>query len=307
LAANARTPFDPGDRWLLSLSPHHIGGLAIVVRAMVGGGTVRIGRGPGAIVEDLKRDASITHCSLVATQLRRALDDDECIERMTRLKAVLLGGGPAPASWRHEAVQRGIPLSATYGMTECASQVTTGLATEEDDADDAGTPLDGVEVRVAGDGEILVRGPSVFAGYFEGGVLRDARRSDGFFATGDRGRFDERGRLHVLGRKDAMFISGGENIHPEEIENALREVSGVNVVCVVAVDDATFQKRPVAFVAGDFDAGEFERALIARLPRFKWPDRIYAMPEEQAARAKAERGVLATLASSETARVLWEK
>ena len=305
LASDRRTPFGAGHRWLLSLSPHHVGGLSILVRAVVGGGCVRVGRGPGGVADDLLADPAITHLSVVATQLRRLLDDVRVAERMPRLAAILVGGGPTPRAWRDEALGRGWPLRSTYGLTECASQVATSPAEPGDAAEDAGQPLDGVEVRVADDGEILVRGATLFAGYLEARAVRDPRRQDGFFGTGDLGRLDERGRLRVLGRKDAMFISGGENIQPEEIEAVLGEVRGVSVACVVPVEELEWGRRPIAFVAGHFTAEDLEARLAAALPRFKWPDRILAMPEEEAARAKPRRGHLASLVG--TANVLWTR
>ncbi|MBL9147778.1 MAG: AMP-binding protein [Phycisphaerae bacterium] len=304
-AANARVPFGPGDRWLLSLSPHHVGGLAILVRSIVAGAATRIGRGPTHVGDDLLRDPSITHVSVVGTQLRRLLDDPRCVERLRSMKAVLLGGGPAPASWRHEAVRAGVPLYATYGMTECASQITTARASETDGADDAGTPLDGVELRLGGNDEILVRGPTVFAGYLEGAALRDPRDADGWFATGDLGAIDARGHLRVLGRRDAMFISGGENIHPEEIENALRSVPGITQACVIAIDDPRWQRRPVVFVTGAFDEPALLATLSAKLERFRWPDRIYAMPASEAAKAKPSRAALGDALRG--AQAIWER
>jgi len=306
-ASNTRTPFGVGDRWLLSLAPHHIGGLAILVRAMVGGGAVRFGRGAGSVADDLRADHAITHVSLVGTQLRRLLDDSTASARLVRMKAVLLGGGPAPASWRYEAVAIGVPLVATYGLTECASQVTTGVAAIGDEADDAGPPLDGVDLCVADDGEILVSGPTLFAGYLQRGGVNDPRDARGYLTTGDLGRIDERGHLHVFGRKDAMFISGGENIQAEEIENVLRDVPGISQACVVAVDDATWQKRPVAFVVGAFELRALEVALAARLPRFKWPDRVHTMPTDEAAKAKPNRARLAAIAANNELTSLWSR
>lgn len=304
-AANARVPFGPGDRWLLSLAPHHIGGVAILVRALVGGGAVRIGGGATEVARDLIADPEVTHVSVVASQLRRLLDDARAVERMRSMRAVVLGGGPAPATWRHEAVARGVPLFASYGMTETASQMATGRATQSDEAGDAGSALDGVEIRTGATGEIEVRGPILFAGYVREGQVRDARGADGWFATGDVGAIDSRGHVLVLGRRDAMFISGGENIHPEEIENALREVRGVTHACVVAIDDARWQKRPVAFVAGAFEARDLEDTLTRRLERFRWPDRIHPMPNDLLGQAKVNRPDLALRAAN--APTLWSR
>ncbi|MBL9119452.1 MAG: AMP-binding protein [Phycisphaerae bacterium] len=289
-ASNRRVPFSQEDCWLLSLSPHHVGGLGIVIRAMVASACVHVGQGPGDLAVDLREHRWITHVSVVATQLRRLLDDPSLDRRIIALRALLLGGGPTPARWRDEALDRGWPLYVTYGLTECASQVTTSLAMRGDDATDAGVPLDGVRVRCDEVGEIHVAGPTLFAGYLESGATSPAAPTE--CATGDLGRFDERGRLQVLGRRDAMFVSGGENIRPEEIENALRTIPGVSNACVVAVEDSIWVRRPVAFVAGAFDPANVEPVLAA-LPRYKWPDRIMAMPFEEAARAKPRRFALA--------------
>jgi O-succinylbenzoic acid--CoA ligase len=296
-AANARIPFVEGDCWLLSLSPHHVGGLGILMRAMVGTGCVHVGESPGSIAADLREHRWITHVSVVATQLRRLLDDRSLDRRIIALRALLLGGGPTPASWRREAVERGWPLSVTYGLTECASQVTTSIASSTDDATDAGLPLDGIGVRCDEQGEVHVSGPTLFTGY----LGRPPIGAE--FATGDLGRMDARGRLHVLGRRDAMFISGGENIHPEEIENVLRSIPGIESACVVAVDDREWVKRPVAFVSGPLETSAIEASLAA-LPRFRWPDRILRMPEEEAARAKPRR---AKLLQHLDAPIVWAK
>lgn len=296
-ASNRRVPFGHDDCWLLSLSPHHVGGLSILLRAMLAGGCVHVGGGPGALNRDLLEHRWITHVSVVATQLRRMLDDPALDRRSRSLRAILLGGGATPVAWRDEAIARQWPLHVTYGLTECASQVSTARAVAGAEPSDAGEALDGVSVRCAADGEIVVTGPTVFDGYLDHAPVHGA------FATGDLGRIDERGRLHVTGRRDAMFVSGGENIQPEEIEIALCSVPGITGACVVAVDDPIWQRRPVAFVAGTFDVAALELAL-GRLPRFKWPDRILAMPPDEAERAKPRRGVLATRLDGP---VLWRR
>jgi O-succinylbenzoic acid--CoA ligase len=307
-AANARVGFGSDDGWLLSLAPHHVGGLSILVRAMLAGGCVVLGDGPGALAADLRAERAITHVSVVATQLRRLLDDPGLDRRVRSLRAILLGGGPTPAAWREEALDRGWPLFVTYGLTECASQVTTARASRSDESvkaddvvsasTDAGTPLDGVGVRIGGDGEIVVSGPTVFIGYLDAPPLAEPS-----FATGDLGVVDAHGRLHVTGRRDAMFITGGENVQPEEIENVLRSVPGIEAAAVIAVEDPVWQWRPIAFVAGRFERDALEAAL-ARLPRFKWPDRMLEMPAGERERAKPRRSVLAASLDAPT---LWTR
>jgi O-succinylbenzoic acid--CoA ligase len=100
-----------------------------------------------------------------------------------------------------------------------------------------------------------------------------------------------------------MFITGGENVQPEEIENVLRSVPGIEAAAVIAVEDPVWQWRPIAFVAGRFERDALEAAL-ARLPRFKWPDRILEMPAGERERAKPRRSVLAASLDAPT---LWTR
>jgi O-succinylbenzoic acid--CoA ligase len=137
------------------------------------------------------------------------------------------------------------------------------------------------EVSISQGGEILVRGATLFAGYVEDGTPDRPVDSDGWFHTGDLGELDENGFLRVLGRKDNMFVSGGENIQPEEIEEALSALSGVEAAVVVPVDDPEFGQRPVAFVRMEGEKTvDLAPGLEKILPRFKIPVAFYAWPEE---------------------------
>ena len=168
-----------------------------------------------------------------------------------------MGGGPVPPSLVDEALARGLPLHTSYGLTEMASQVTTtppGASLEE--LRTAGRVLPDREVSISERGEILVRGETLFAGYVEGEELDRPLDAEGWFHTGDLGELDEDGYLRVGGRVDNLFISGGENVQPEEIEEALCRLEGVDEAVVVPVPDEEFGARPVAFVrSGRQEAG----------------------------------------------------
>jgi O-succinylbenzoic acid--CoA ligase len=150
-----------------------------------------------ALMED-----GITLASLVPTMLARMLDAG--LRRPPSLRAVLLGGAPADPALLTRAAAAGVPVAQTYGLTETCSQATTSVPGEPETA---GWPLPRVEVELAGDGEILVSGPTVAGG----GTVR----------TGDLGRFDEQGRLIVVGRKADTIVTGGENVAPAEVEAVL--------------------------------------------------------------------------------------
>ncbi|MFZ9915138.1 MAG: AMP-binding protein, partial [Phycisphaerales bacterium] len=235
-----RIPFGAGDAWHGSLSPAHVGGLMIHARALVLGGEVRVAK-PPRIWRDLD---GCTHCSLVAPQLARLLEDPD--DPPASLRAVMLGGGPSPQALHDAAIARGVPLHSTYGMTETASQVATGRRAQGDLATLAGLPLRGVSIAIdAATREILVDGPMLARAIIRDGDRAPLARPH---ATRDAGFLDAAGRLHVVGRLDAMFISGGKNIHPEEIERALGSLACVRSACVVAVPHDKWGMRPVAFV-----------------------------------------------------------
>lgn len=276
--SNANIALAPGDRWLHSLPLYHVGGLSIVFRCLLAGAAVVLPE-PGAPTGEAI--AGATHISLVSTQLLRLLREDA---DPRSLKAILLGGGPIPVSLVDEAAGRSLPIHTSYGLTEMASQVTTtppGASRKE--LRTAGRPLPHREVGISGDGEILVRGETLFAGYVEGDAVDRPLDADGWFHTGDLGDLDENGYLRVLGRKDNLFVSGGENVQPEEIEEALSGLESVEEAVVVPVPDPEFGARPVAFVRtadGIVEPDALARALRMVLPGFKIPVDFYAWPEE---------------------------
>lgn len=267
--SNANIALEPGDRWHLALPLYHVGGLGILFRTLEARSDLVFGGLEGA-----------THLSLVATQLYRLLAEGG---PPNGLKAVLLGGSAIPPALLDEAVRRGLPVHTSYGLTEMATQVTT----TPPDADretlrSSGALLPHRELRISGEGEILVRGQTRFVGYVSPDGLAAPFNADGWYAAGDLGFLDEMGRLHVTGRRDFLFISGGENIQPEEIERALA-ACGVVQSLVVPVPDDEFGQRPVAFVSPEAlaNVAALRKALEAVLPRFKIPVAFLPLPVQE--------------------------
>jgi len=275
--SNANLPLCSGDRWLLSLPLYHVGGLAILVRCALAGAAVAL-PDPDASLSGSLEAAGATHASLVATQLRRLLEAREALPR--RVRGLLLGGGPLPEGLLRRGHTRGWPLLTSYGSTEMASQITTTPPGPSlSDLRTAGRCLPHRHLRIDTDGQILVAGPTLCLGIADGNELHDPR-ANGWLPTGDLGRRDAQGRLHVQGRTDRQFISGGENIQPEEIEAALERFDSIERAVVVPVPDPEYGRRPVAFV--QFSAGglpeDWQGRLETVLPRFKIPDAMYELP-----------------------------
>jgi O-succinylbenzoic acid--CoA ligase len=185
-------------------------------------------------------------------------------------------------------------------MTEMTSQVTTTAPdASRDELRSAGRRLPYRELQFSEDGEILVRGPTLFQGYLrQDGSLDPGVDADGWYHTRDLGYRDQDGLLHVVGRKDHLFISGGENIQPEEIEDVLLRLPGVTRAVVVPVPDAEFGERPVAFVDG-VPNERLERLaseLDGRLSRFKIPDAFYPWPTDGMGSMKVDRARLQRVA-----------
>ena len=290
LGSNANIALRAGDRWLHSLPLYHVGGLSILFRCLLSRATVALPQ-PGASPGESIAGLGATHVSLVSTQLSRLLREST---DLGRLEAVLMGGGPVPSSLIDEALVRGLPLHTSYGLTEMASQVTTtppGASLEE--LRTSGRALPNREVSISERGEILVRGETLFAGYVEGERFDRAVDAEGWFHTRDLGELDESGYLRVGGRMDNLFISGGENIQPEEIEEALCRLDGIDEAVVVPVPDEEFGARPVAYVRiNDAQSRDLARELEPFLPRFKIPVSFHPWPEEARPGMKADRTAL---------------
>jgi O-succinylbenzoic acid--CoA ligase len=301
LGSNRNIPVEPGDRWLLSLPLFHVGGLGILFRMALNGGAVVLPAEKESIAASIIRHG-ITHLSLVATQLHRLLSEPPDAGTMKQLKAVLVGGGAVSSPTVSRALDAGLPVFSTYGLTEMSSQVaTTGPNEAAHRVPNSGRVLDYRQLKID-DGEILVKGETLFRGYVEEEGTMLPVDEEGWFRTGDLGSLDPDGDLLCLGRKDNMFISGGENIHPEEIEVALGRVAGVSEAVVVPVEDEEFGFRPVAFVrlGEDREIGQPElvSCLERHLPRFKIPIRFFPWPEDTDGRFKPDRRVLRKMAQA---------
>lgn len=205
------------------------------------------------------------------------------------LRYVSSGGAPLDPAWKREAEAfYGLPLQNGYGLTECAAGVCATRSQISDPDVSVGEPMLGSELALdfdvegalpeEGIGEILVGGPQVMKGYF-----RDPEQTalvlaeNGAFRTGDLGRFDDKGRLHIVGRTKEMIIRSGFNVYPVEVEAALTEHPDVIVAGVVG-RPVEGNEEVLAFVKTAPDSGLTEASLRAhleeRLAPYKRPSHI---------------------------------
>lgn len=299
LGSNQNISFQKGNKWLLSLPLYHVGGLAILFRALIGGGSVIIPDKIDSLSDSILKFQP-THISLVSTQLYRLMNDRKAIDHLKKMKAILLGGSSIPTNLIQKSIENDFPIFTSYGSTEMASQITTTLPNEKVEKLNTSGKLLGYHQLKITNGEILVKGDALFKGYISGGKINSNLDSKGWFATGDLGFLDSEGYLTTTERKDNMFISGAENIHPEEIEKELCEMEGVKEAIVVPVKNEEYGNRPIAFIdiAGKFPERKFfDRFLEKKIPRFKIPDYFFPLPDEkQNADIKPNRLTLKKLA-----------
>lgn len=272
VGSNAHIPLSPRDRWLLSLPIYHVAGIAIIFRCITAGATIVCSQQQIATAIHNYR---ISHISLVTTQLQRLIDDKA---DLSTLKHILVGGSAVGASLVEKAIRCGLNIYTSYGSTEMSSQIATTTRLNSSHDNNRFIPLNYRSVKINHDGEILAKGRTLFLGYLHGTKIMSVSDENGWFHTGDYGTL-EQGYLCVHGRKDHMFISGGENIHPQEIEKELYALAQVQQAIVIAIPDSEFGFRPVAFVDTTLTTPQLQQHLRKRLAGYKIPDHFLTWPQ----------------------------
>ncbi len=251
-ATRVRLELTPTDVWFAALSLSHVGGLALVTRALllecplVAPGSFRADELLHSILGNTAA-GPVTHVSLVPTQLRRLLDLWGSRPPPESFRCALVGGAAAPEALLQRALDGGWPVALTYGMTEMTSQVATASpALVRVKPGTVGAPLQGTEIRIDANGQVRVRGATRAAGYVGTGEAMLAE--DDWYLTGDLGRIDEDGDLWIVGRASSRILTGGVTVDPHEVEAVLRTHPGVVDVCVVGVPDEEWGERVAALV-----------------------------------------------------------
>lgn len=273
------------ERWLLCMPLSHVGGLSILTRCLVARrAVVLLGGGfePETVAAVLARER-VTLASLVPTMLRRLLELSPEWTPPPALRAVLLGGAAASAGLLAQAAARGVPALSTYGLTEACSQATTQrYGTRPAAENGAGEPIAGLTLRIdPQDEQIQLRSPTLFDGYWPPGPGALPLTADGWFSTGDLGRLDAAGRLHVLARRTDLIVTGGENVYPVEVEQALERCAAVAAACVVGLPDPEWGQVVAAALvarAEPVPLAALRQELGRHLAAYKHPRQLLWLP-----------------------------
>jgi fatty-acyl-CoA synthase len=270
-----------GDDVVLQVLPQfHCGGWNVqALLAWWKGATVVLERSfdPARCLALIEEKRVTTMMGVPANYLFLAQDPAFASTDLSSLRRAVVGGAPMPEPLLETWHERGVHVVQGYGLTEAAPNV---LCLPPEDAvrklGSAGKPYPHVDVRLSGEGELQVRGPNVFAGYWRDPEATAAAFDGGWLRTGDVAERDDEGFYRIKGRLKDMYISGGENVYPAEVESVLHEHPAVADAAVVGVPDERWGEVGVAFVVA---AGETsEEALIefvrTRLARFKAPKAV---------------------------------
>lgn len=261
--ASARRMGEPG-RWLLALPSSYVAGVQVIVRSLVAGlePIVVDGLDVGRAAASDHTDTAV-NVSLVPTQLHRIMGDPEQLAALARCHTVLVGGGALDREVRRRAEENGVNVVTTYGSSE-----TSGGCVYD------GRPLDGVAVTLGEGGRVRIAGPTLFSHYDADPALTAECVVDGWFLTSDAGRFDEDGRLEILGRIDDVVVSGGVKIPFATVAERLRQHLLVDQAEVFGLPDVEWGQRLVAVVVGTANDAELRDWVSMVHPR-SWAPREF--------------------------------
>jgi len=287
--SNQLLRYSISDRWLASLPFYHVGGFSIIVRAVLFGIPILI---PDTLsIQDLIsaiKKWQPTYISMVSTQLKKIID--EGIAPNPELKNCLIGGGFADQKLLTNAYDFGWPVNVVYGSSETSSFVTALLKDElifKPNSVGRAVPTNrilisdtlGNELKPFEIGEITVQSNALMSGYLDENDTNKVIKN-GMYFTDDLGYLDEEGYLFLSGRKNHFISTGGENINPHEIENALLKHPLIEEAAVYPLKDVEWGEIVTASIvlkdkSSNLSSDEIKIFLKDRLPGFKIPKKIF--------------------------------
>ncbi len=277
----------PEDHVLTALPMFHVGGLNIqTLPALFMGCTVTLHKRfePGRWLADVQARRPTLSLLVPATMAAVIAHPDWAKADLSSLRLLNAGSMVIPDSLIRAFHERGVPVGQVYGATETAP---IAIALKKEDAlrkpGSAGKPVPHAEAKLV-DGEIWIRGPAVMRGYWnDQRAKNEGLDADGWFHSGDLGRIDEEGFWWIVGRSKDVIISGGENVHPAELENVLADCPAIEEAVVVGVPDPKWGEVACAVVVKKRNISFGETEVIGlfenRLARYKHPKRVVFLDE----------------------------
>jgi malonyl-CoA/methylmalonyl-CoA synthetase len=288
--------WEPGDRLVHALPMFHMHGLGVALH-----GTLQAGASalllprfdPDAVLDAVEREQATLFFG-VPTMLHRLAEHPRA-SALARLRLLVSGSAAlAPDLYARVAARTGQAVLERYGMTETGMLASNPVDGRREPGT-VGFPLPGVELRLATSGEIEVRGPNVFRGYRNRpDANAEAFTADGWFRTGDLGQLDGDGRLRIVGRAKELVISGGYNVHPREVEEALLAHPAVREAAVTGTPSPEWGEVVTAYLVSEREIGlpELRAHLAERLAAYKHPrivHRVEALPRNALGKIQRHR------------------
>ncbi len=284
---------EPNHFWLLCLPLNHVGGISIIFRSLLYGSAIyRMGRfNEEMVTEFLSENPRFQAASLVPTMLSRLLKNP-LFKTHRDFKAILLGGGPTTQQLLKRSVERGIPIVSSYGMTETCAQIVANAMTTPSGMytplKSVGKPFPPNQLQIRDNngkvlgknqsGMIWLKGPQVFDGYYETDENVNIFDTNDWFRTGDYGHINGFDQLFIESRREDLIITGGENVNPLEVEEAIQRLPLIKEAVVIGVPDEEWGQKVTAVITllnGQTpDIDEMKKMLSSELSDFKIPKEL---------------------------------
>lgn len=261
--------YDNKSTWLMVNPIFHISGLSILFRTVMTGSALIVeNKFDEKRVWNILEKDKVTHTSMVPVMLKRLMS----MEGTHYLKGLLLGGASTTPSLLKEAIEKNLPVYNSFGMTETCSQIVQISSKDDRILTGAVGNVEGYDIKINPEtDELLIKGDSVVRDYLNA----DLKLEDGYFNTGDLAKIDDEGYLYILDRRTDLIISGGENIYPKEIEDAVYMISGVDRCVVIKKDDDEWGNVPVLLLEEAVDESLLLNHLSEHLAKYKLPKEIH--------------------------------
>lgn len=236
---------------------------------------------------------------MVPTQLHRLLQESKkTLKKISStLTSILVGGAPIGKTLLELALKYQLPIHLTYGMTELGSSVFIQKFPSVDNNEIyLGKPLKHIQAAISEENELLLKGESLFEGYYEEDKLISVTNERGWYCTKDLVKYCSKKGYCIIGRKDNQFISGGENIQPEQIERCLLGLDNVFQAICIPISDIEFGQRPIVFVSTTEKFEKIKSRLEKLLPKYSIPQHFFSLDEIKTSQMKWKKADLIKLA-----------